>query len=163
MPTRFYVSVFALFLALAAPVSAAYSASGLKLPRFASLRAGEVNVRTGPGVRYPIEWQFVYRHMPIEIIAEFDTWRKVRDYEGTTGWVHQSMLSGRRSLIIRSGEQALRRDPSDTSDIIARLGERVVGRLLGCEEEWCRVEFSDYRGWLKRSQFWGVYVDEKIE
>ncbi len=75
------------------------------LPRFASLRAGEVNVRTGPGVRYPVEWVFVYRHMPIEIVAEFDTWRKVRDWQGTEGWVHLSMLSGRRTAIVTTGRR----------------------------------------------------------
>ncbi len=133
------------------------------LPRFASLRAGEVNVRTGPGVRYPVEWVFVYRHMPVEIVAEFDTWRRVRDWQGTEGWVHQSMLSGRRTVIVTAGRRALRDEPARTSRIVAEVEERVVGRLLECRTMWCRIEFAGLKGWIRRSVIWGVYDGETFD
>lgn len=142
---------------------AAQAAKGLPLPRFAALRADKVNVRTGPGVRYPVEWVFVYRNMPVEIVAEFDTWRKVRDWQGTIGWVHQSMLTGRRSIIITQGLQDLRREPARNAKVIARIEPKVIGHLLNCREDWCRVEVSGFRGWMMRRQFWGVYADEKLE
>ena len=142
---------------------AGYAATGLPVPRFATLRADEVNVRTGPGVRYPVEWVFVRRNMPVEITAEFHTSRKVRDWQGPAGWVHQSMLSGRRSIIVPDGVQPLRREAANDAAVIARLAEKVVGRLLECRKEWCRIEVSGRRGWMKRSQFWGVYPNEKVD
>lgn len=134
-----------------------------KLPRFASLRAGEVNVRTGPGVRYPVEWVFVYRHMPIEIVAEFDTWRKVRDWQGTEGWVHRSMLSGRRTAIVTTGRRSIHDVPARDARVIAEVEERVVGQLLKCQPQWCRVEIAGFRGWIRRAVIWGVYDGETFD
>lgn len=127
-----------------------------KLPRFGSLRAEEVNLRTGPGRRYPVDWVFVRRNLPIEIIAEFDNWRKVRDWQGTEGWVHKSMLSSRRSIIVTGGAQPMRRRAAPDAPPIAHVEERVLGRLLECENQWCRVEIRGIRGWMRRNQFWGA-------
>ena len=96
------------------PGVVAQSASGDKdaltqVQRFVSLRADEVNVRAGPGVRYPVKWVFVRKLMPVEVIAEFDTWRKIRDWEGAEGWVHRAMLSGRRSIVVTGKVATLRR------------------------------------------------------
>ncbi len=136
---------------------------GASLPRFASLRAGEVNVRTGPGVRYPVEWVFVRRNMPVEITAEFDTWRKVRDWQGTEGWIHRSMLSGRRTAIVTTGRRAMRDEPERQSAIVAEVDERVVGKLLACKPMWCRVEIAGLRGWIRRAVIWGVYDGETFD
>ena len=166
-PTMGLVHLFrVLVLALAAAgfaTTAAAADSRSKLPRFASVRAAEVNVRTGPGVRYPVEWVFVYRNMPVEIVAEFDTWRKVRDWDGTEGWVHRSMLSGRRSAIVTGGQQALRRFAEAKSGMVARVDERVVGKLIKCRDNWCRLEIAGRRGWMQRDHLWGVYKGEKIK
>ena len=156
------VFIFSIILGLLA-AGAAQAKSGLPLPRFATLRADKVNVRTGPGVRYPVEWVFVYRNMPVEIISEFDTWRKVRDWQGTVGWVHQSMLSGRRMIIVTKGVQALHREADADAPVIARLQKKVLGRLLECRKLWCRIEVSGHRGWMRRAQFWGAYSDERID
>jgi SH3-like domain-containing protein len=135
----------------------------LPLPRFVSLRSNEVNLRTGPGTTYPVDWVYVRRGLPVEVIAEFDVWRKIRDWQGTVGWVHQSMLDGRRTALIAGAERALHRDPTDGSAAVARLAPGVIGRLLNCDGAWCRIEVEDYRGWLKRDEFWGAYPDEKVE
>jgi SH3-like domain-containing protein len=150
-------------LYLAAVTAPALAATGLPLPRFASLRSGEVNVRTGPGSRYPVEWVFVYRHMPVEIVAEFDTWRKIRDWQGTEGWVHQSMLFGRRMVIVRDGTRPLRRDPDPAAPAIARVEKKVLGRILSCAGGWCRLEVSGFTGWMQRGDVWGVYKNEEIK
>jgi SH3-like domain-containing protein len=137
--------------------------SGLKVPRFVSLRASEVNVRAGPGVRYPINWVFLQRAMPVEVIAEFDAWRKIRDWQGTEGWVHQSMLSGKRTMIVTGTMQPLRREPAPAAPVIAQIEEKAIGKLLRCNGTWCRVEVAGVRGWLMRSQFWGSYDGEPVD
>jgi SH3-like domain-containing protein len=137
--------------------------SGLPVPRFASLRSNDVNVRSGPGTRYPVEWVFQRKNMPVEVIAEFDTWRKIRDWQGTTGWVHQSMLVGKRTVIVAGRQVSLLRTPETDSQTMARVDPSVQGELLSCKPGWCRVRIDDYKGWLPRAAIWGVYPDEKIE
>ena len=137
--------------------------TGLPVPRFVTLRSGEVNVRTGPGVRYPVEWVFTRKEMPVEITAEFDTWRRIRDWEGSEGWVHQSMLSGKRGVVIRGEQRAIRREPAPEAATIARAQPGVMGWLSKCKGEWCQVDLKGYKGWIKRGEVWGVYPDEKFE
>ena len=149
---------------LAAAVESATAAdSGLPVPRFVTLRSDKVNVRAGPGVQYPVEWVFQRKGMPVEVVAEHDNYRKVRDIEGTTGWVHQNLLSSRRGIIVNGATRALRRLPEDGATTVARIEPDVIGQLLECRGQWCRAEAGGYRGWLKRSEFWGVYPDEKVE
>lgn len=136
--------------------------SGLAVPRFVSLRSDDVNVRTGPGLRYPIEWVFVRSGLPVEITAEFDTWRRIRDVDGTQGWVHKSTLSSRRTAVITHQTHALRRDPSATAEAIAQLEPGVIVRLRRCKGDWCEVDKDSYRGWLARDDFWGTEPNEAV-
>jgi len=152
-------AIAVILLAGALPVTAE---TGLPLPRFASLRSDKVHLRTGPGIRYPVDWVFVQRDMPVEIVAEFDNWRKVRDWQGTEGWVHRSLLSGRRTALVRGGIQPLRRDPSGESALIARVEERAVGHVIECAPAWCRIEIAKVRGWVRKDHIWGVYRDETL-
>lgn len=136
--------------------------TGLPIPRFVTLRAEEVNVRTGPGTRYPVEWVFVRKDVPVEITAEFDTWRRIRDWEGAEGWVHQSMLSGRRAVVVTGEIRSLKRTPEPGTPAVARLEPGVVGTLQRCRGDWCEIEVEGYEGWLARTEFWGVYPDEPV-
>ena len=151
------------FCAPVAGVGAEASGSGLPVPRFVSLRASEVNLRTGPGRTYPVEWVYQRRHIPVEVVQEFDTWRKIRDFEGTEGWVHQSMLDGRRYVLITGGEQILRQSPDVQSTPVARVQPGVIARLLECQPTWCEVEAGNYVGWLLRESFWGAYPNEVVQ
>jgi len=137
-------------------------ATGLPLPRFASLRASEVYMRAGPGTRYPVEWIYKRRGLPVEIIAEFDTWRKVRDWTGTVGWIHRAMLSGKRTGITISAETVLRRNPAGDAASVARAEPGVVAEIETCEGAWCQVTARGLTGWAARSQLWGVYPREKL-
>lgn len=139
--------------------------SGLPLPRFVSLRSDQVNMRAGPGVRYPVDWVYLKRDLPVEIIAEFDTWRKIRDPDGAEGWVHQSMLSGRRIVMVRKDRAMLRRTADDMASPAAWLETGVLGKLIQCppESAYCRIEVSGYQGWLKRDEFWGVHRGESVD
>ena len=138
--------------------------TGLTLPRFVSLRSHEVNIRTGPGLQYPIKWIYQRKSLPIEITAEYETWRKVKDWEGTSGWVHQSMLTSKRTLITLNSIQTLKKSNTIKSRVIAQIDPSVIGVIKSCnsKSEWCNVEIGDYSGWLRRSQFWGIYVGETV-
>ena len=142
--------------------SAQRKGSGLPIPRFASLRSDEVNVRTGPGTRYPVDWVFKRKTMPVEIVAEYENWRKIRDWQGASGWVHQSLLTGKRSFIIASKAASLHKTPAPAAEVIAKLEPEVMGEIRSCSGEWCRVKVSSVSGWLERTDMWGVYKSEPI-
>ena len=144
------------------------SNTGLPLPRFATLRSDEVNFRSGPGTRYPIEWVYKRRDLPVQIEREFEIWRLVRDQEGVKGWVHQATLAPRRTAVVlgTGGEEhLLRRDARDDASPVARLKPGVIVRLRSCEagSPWCQAQAGDYRGWMKRADLWGVSPDEAIQ
>ena len=156
------VLALAAVLATTAAAEALAEGSGLPLPRFVSLRADQVNLRTGPGVQYPVEWVYQRRNLPVEIIAEYRTWRKIRDWQSTQGWVHQSMLSGSRSIIVTGKRRSLRSSPDTKSAPVALIESGVVARLNECPTggAWCRVEAENLNGWLRKVEFWGAYRDE---
>lgn len=138
--------------------------SGLPVPRFVSLRSDEVNLRTGPGLNYPIEWVYQRRGLPVEVIDEFDTWRQIRDFEGTEGWVHQSMIDGQRTFLITNDEQPIVMTPEDQAKTAARLQKGVVGEIQECDANgWCLVSVKGYRGWIKHADFWGSLDGEIFE
>lgn len=152
-------------LALLQPVAAAADSTGLPLPRFVSLRSEEVNLRTGPGERYPVAWVYTRRHLPVEVVAEFDTWRKIRDWTGTEGWVHQSLLSGQRTALVVGQTRALRASADDRATILALVEPGVIGRLSQCPlgKVYCRVDLGGLRGWLRRDEIWGLYENEAVD
>jgi SH3-like domain-containing protein len=141
------------------------SVTQLPLPRFASLKTDEVNLRSGPGLRYPIDWVYKRRDLPVEIEREFEVWRLVQDSDGVKGWVHQATLTGRRTLVVLAPERMLREDPKPDGAPVARLQPGVIGRIRACEAkaDWCQVQVGDYRGWLPRDAFWGSYPGEAIQ
>jgi SH3-like domain-containing protein len=140
------------------------TSSGLPIPRFVSLASEKVFVRTGPALRYPIKWVYGREHMPVEIVQEFDTWRKIRDVDGDDGWVHQSLLSGDRHVIIKGeGEQPLLRAPSEDAPAIAALEAGVIAAANACEGAWCQVMAGGYTGWMMRKFLWGVYDSEDFD
>ena len=138
--------------------------TGLPLPRFATLRSDEVNLRTGPGTRYPIDWVYHRRDLPVEIEREFEVWRLVEDPQGAKGWVHQATLTGRRGMVVTGAEHTLHVSADANSAAVAKLMPGVIGRLLKCESgaNWCQVQVGDYRGWLPRTDFWGSFPTESI-
>ena len=157
--------VFVTLLWGAALAVAQISGSGLPLPRFVSLRAGEVNLRTGPGVQYPVEWVYRKSGLPLEIIAEYKTWRKVRDWDGAQGWVHQTMLSARRTFIVTGATRTVLNKGKRTARPVVKVQPGVTGQLIACPSasEYCRVEVEGFEGWLPRADFWGVLKAEVFE
>ncbi len=143
--------------------------SGLPLPRFVSLKSGKVNARVGPGVNYAVEWLYLKPGLPMEIIQEFDTWRRVRDSDGAEGWINQSLLSGKRTGIAapwQRGKDAriyLLADPAADARKVATLEPGVIGTIKLCNGEWCEMSFDGHTGWLAQSQVWGAYPGESIK
>lgn len=161
-----------LFLTMAIPTTAAgqqvrTGPSGLPLPRFVSLSTDRVNVRRGPGQNYNIAWVFVRDGLPVEIIGEFENWRQIRDWEGSEGWIHRSLLSGRRTAIVAPWDDkaqfALRQSPSDDSAIVAYLQAKLITTVRSCEKNWCRLEDDRFDGWIEQNRLWGVYPQETVE
>jgi SH3-like domain-containing protein len=135
-----------------------HKGSGLPIPRFASLRSDEVNVRTGPGTRYPVDWVFKRKAMPVEIVAEYENWRKIRDWQGASGWVHQSLLTGKRGFVVAAHEADVFRTPAPSAEVVAKLEPEVMGEI----RYWCRVSAQGISGWVPRTEIWGVYKSEPI-
>jgi SH3-like domain-containing protein len=146
------------------PEEAKPAGTGLPLPRFAALRSDDVNLRAGPGFRYPIEWVYKRRDLPVEIEREFEVWRLVAAPDGIRGWVHQATLTGLRTFMVQGADATLRAEPKDDAAPVAILKVGVIGRVRSCDAgtDWCRLQIGDYRGFLKRSQFWGALPDEVI-
>ncbi|WP_370153629.1 SH3 domain-containing protein [Ferrovibrio sp.] len=138
--------------------------SGLPLPRFVSLAADKVNARTGPGARYPIAWQYQRRHLPVEVTAEYEFWRRIRDHDGTEAWVHKNLTSGRRYGIIEGRVRALHAKPDEMSDILLEAEPGVQAYLRKCPDRiWCQVEIAGTRGWMPRAGLWGLYPGETFD
>lgn len=142
--------------------------SGLPLPRFVSLKSGRVNMRVGPGTQYEVEWIYLKPGLPMEIIQEYDNWRRVRDAHGAEGWIHHALLSGRRTGVIapwfqgRETTFSLLAEPREGARTIALVGAGAIGEVVMCNGQWCRMTFSGYKGWMEQDAIWGVYPGETI-
>jgi SH3-like domain-containing protein len=142
--------------------------SGLPLPRFVSLKADEVNVRRGPGWDHAVAWVFRRAGLPVEVIAEFDVWRQVRDSEGATGWVLGSLLSGRRTVLaapwLEKGNLIeLHAAASKSSQVAARLTPGVLGDVDECDGSWCGITAGGVSGYIAQELVWGAYPEERID
>jgi SH3-like domain-containing protein len=154
------------------PGPATKPGSGLPIPRFVSLKSDKVNLRSGPGTEYPATWVYRRAGLPVEVTAEFDAWRKVRDAEGVTGWVLNSLLSGRRTALVLPWEvkadQPLPQIPVRMSDserakpvVIVEAG--VIANVHACDGTWCQITVDAYRGYIEQKKLWGVYEGERLE
>jgi SH3-like domain-containing protein len=169
--SRFALSLLAAVCAMAAGETALAdqigTASGLPVPRYVSLKSDRVNLREGPSKDHRTIWVFQRAGLPVEITAEFEIWRKVRDSEGAEGWVLHSLLSGRRTALVapwRKGvDSTLFEKPGAQSATIAKLQPNVIANVRSCDGAWCRISVDGFSGYLRQSDLWGVYPNEKIE
>lgn len=159
--TRF---LFLAFLMLAAVRAGAEDVRGtvtnLPIPRFVSIKTDECNVRRGPSLTHRIDWVFQRKGMPVEVTAEYGHWRRVRDRDGAGGWVHYSLLSGVRTVIVDQDMLDLHLGPDETTPVEARVESGVIARLGKCNPDWCRLDAGGYRGWAPKAALWGVKPGE---
>src|SRR4051794_11457040 len=150
------------------------SASGLPVPRYVSLKSDRVNLREGPSKDHRTSWVFQRAGLPVEITAESETWRRIRDSEGTEGWVLHSLLSGRRTALITprtKGDAApvpLQERADERAEVVARLQPGVIANVRQCTGSWCRIIVPqagsrDLAGYIRQDRLWGVYPNEKID
>jgi SH3-like domain-containing protein len=157
-------------LMVAAPRAAgqaAGAASGLPVPRFVSLKADKVNVRGGPSREHDVTWVFTRAGLPVEITAESENWRRIRDAEGAEGWVYHSLLSGRRTVLVAPSSKIdafpLYDRPDSSARVLAKLQSRVLGTVKNCDGRWCRIFGDGFDGYMEQERLWGVYPNESIE
>ena len=137
--------------------------TNLPLPRFVSLKGTEGNARRGPSLTQRIDWVFTRRDMPLEITAEFENWRLVQDKDGAGGWVHYTLLSGVRTVVVEQDMVTIYDAPDERARAVAKLQANVVGRVSECTETWCRISAGGEKGWALKTALWGVGAAEVLE
>ena len=146
---------------------AAGAVSGLPVPRFVSLKSDRVNVRSGPNKDQEVRWVYTRAGMPVEITAEFENWRRIRDWEGAEGWVYHSLLSGKRTAVVvptlKDELVPLYEKAAPDAAVAARLQSGVLAQIKTCTGNWCQVSGKDFTGWIAQERLWGAYPNEKIE
>jgi SH3-like domain-containing protein len=160
-------SIAALASARAAGDAASGPGSGLQVPRFVSLKSDRVNVRGGPTKDHDVAWVFTRSGLPVEITAEFENWRRIRDGEGAEGWVYHSLLSGRRTAMVvpkaKDDLVPLCEQPEQTCATVAKLQAGVLASVKRCTGSWCRIAGEGFDGWIAQERLWGVYPNEKVD
>lgn len=137
--------------------------TNLPLPRYVSLKTNEGNARRGPGLTHRIDWVFSRAGMPLRVTAEYENWRRIEDAEGVGGWVHYSLLSGTRTVLVTQALLDLRSTPLPDGPVILRAEAGVIARLLECRPDWCALSIDGEKGWAEKTAFWGVDPDESFE
>lgn len=165
------------FYAMSSAANSKGSVTGLSIPRYVSLKFSETNLRKGPHSSYPISWAFKQKGYPMEVVDEFENWRKVRDQDGNEGWVHENLISGSRSIVIANNnydklnesyaklnrELVLFRYPDEASYPMLRAEIGVIAKLKSCERVWCKLKLDNESVWARKENLWGVYPDELIK
>lgn len=145
-----------------------FSVSGLPLPRFVSLENSVTNARSGPGTQYPIKWVYAKKGLPVEVVLEYDHWRKVRDHEGDESWVYKTLLSGERTAIVKGHDLVIAydRNPSENSQKAKpcmKVKPMSLVHVTSCNDSFCEISISKLYGWIKRKSLWGVYEHENFD
>lgn len=153
-----YTTIMVVFIALSV------NAEQPELPSFLSIKTNQVNARTGPNLRYPVKWIYITAGEPLEVLASFEKWYKLRDFEGEESWVHQTMLSKKRFAVVKAASQAdLYTSPKDNAIIVAKLEFGVRVHLESCKQNWCHVTIDKNNdGWLLKDFLWGVKAHEEF-
>ena len=177
-PTHLWQKSFAVLVALSAlaidsapansEAAAAGPVSGLSLPRFVSLKADKVNLRGGPTREHAVTWVFTRAGLPVEITAESENWRRIRDSEGTEGWVYHSLLSSRRTVVVSPWSKnaetfALYQSGDSAARVTAQLQPGVLAAVKSCDKKWCRIFGEGFDGYIEQERLWGVYPNEAVE
>ena len=134
--------------------------TNLPIPRYVSLKVKEANARRGPSLSHKIDWIYKRQNMPLEIYAEYENWRRVRDFEGLGGWVHYTLLSGTRYVLVKHELLEMRLLPSIDAQVIAKVPQHNIATLDKCNKDWCRIIDDGYKGWVPKNEIWGVYKNE---
>ena len=150
-----FTSLFSILIASAAQAADA--------PKYESLRFPKVNMHAGPGMQYPVLWTYQRKGLPVVVTANYDVWKRVSDPDGTTGWVQETMLSDKRTVIAKDKQRTLRSDPKDAATAIALVDPGAIAKVQSCTNGWCAVKFDGYDGWMKEAELWGTLPGENFD
>jgi len=156
-----FISV--ILAALSVPALGAGQADHDKTPYWASIGAGKARMRTGPGRNYPASWLYQREGLPVQVIETYPGWRKIRDPDGTEGWMAGALISDRRTGMVKGGIADLRQSPNPGAPVLWRAEPGVIGRLSHCDEGWCRIDVKGREGYIEESALWGVNPDESFD
>jgi SH3-like domain-containing protein len=166
LDSRANASADATTTASLSPQNTGVGPSGLPVPRFVSLKAEKINVRRGPSSDHPVAWVFQRKGLPVEIVAEFENWRRIRDSEGEEGWILGSMLAGKRTAVVapwRGGQLTqLHSAPSAASSVYAKLAAGAMSEVSNCSGKWCEISAGGYDGFVEQEMLWGVYPGDTV-
>lgn len=137
--------------------------TGLAMPRFVSLKSATANVRRGPSLNHRVDWIFQHRGTPLQVTAEFENWRRIRDVDGAGGWVHYTLLSGVRTVLVTQDDAPIFDQPRSTATVVARAERGVIGRLLQAQDGWCEISADGTAGWIDAANVWGLVPGEIID
>lgn len=165
------IVTIALFVVLGVSIAHAHV-----LNKYMSIKSNQVNIRKGPGTNYPIEWVYQHKGLPVKVIETFENWRKITDYKNRTGWVHESLLTKTRYAIVinnkishhnkeletEPNEALLFRRDSEYSYPTARIQIGVIGKIIKCKKNWCKISVATHKSWIQKHNLWGVEADELI-
>ena len=160
MKTQVLAGILSLLLATPLWAEDRGKVTKLPIPRYVSLKAEESNVRRGPSLSHRIDWVFKRRNMPLRVTGEHGHWRRVQDRDGQGGWVHYSLLSGVRHVIVETDLTPMRVKPTGEAEVNAYAEAGVVARLGTCSKDWCKINASGSRGWVEKAVLWGVKPEE---
>jgi SH3-like domain-containing protein len=157
------ISFIALFICTLLLSKAAWSINLESRDYFASIKAGKANIRSGPGTNYRIKFTYNMRSIPVRVISKYDNWNEIEDYDGERGWISQSLLSRKRTIIIKTTKSFVNVYSAATnkSRILIKLKDKVIAKLIGCKADWCKIQVSGKKGWLKKENFFGAYANSK--
>jgi SH3-like domain-containing protein len=130
------------------------------LPRFAAFKSNKVNSHVGPGQQFPIRWVYQYAHMPVEIVGEFELWRQIKDMNGEMSWVHKSLLTSTRYVIVKTLGHHFHNDPTTESTSMGIIPMNTVGKFIQCKKDWCQIDIQKRKGWVLKAALWGVYTND---
>ena len=131
--------------------------------KYEAFRYGKIKMHTGPGKQYPVSWVYMRKSLPVKVVATYDVWRKVVDPDNTTGWVQETMLSEKRTVMVIGKQGTLRHDPADTSAAVAMADLGTIAQVQSCASAWCHVKFTDYEGWMHQDGLWGTAANESFD
>ncbi len=141
------------------------SMTGYKIPRFVSLKSNDSNLRIGPSTNYPIILKYNTQNYPVEIIDEYENWRKIFDIYGNEGWIHKGLLKSERFAIINPSNDFKKNAEifsKPEGNLIGLIGESNIVKIDICLINWCKIKYKEYSGWIKKDDIWGSYKDQII-
>ena len=153
-----------LTLLLMIGVAAPAAAQEKQPPYWASIASGQAMTRTGPGKNYPGLWLYQRRDLPVRVIKKYENWRLIQDPDGAQGWMLVTLLSDRRTAIVKAGQpRAIRVGAYDSAKVEYQAEQGVVGRISKCSDGWCKIAIGAHAGYVSASDLWGVSATEVVD